>query len=47
VATAQSCFMFVRDKVMHSRDYRMDPATWRASDVLKHGTGYCYAKSTC
>jgi transglutaminase-like putative cysteine protease len=45
VATARSCFVFVRDNVKHSRDYRMDPATWRASDVLRHGTGYCYAKS--
>jgi transglutaminase-like putative cysteine protease len=23
----------------------MNPVTWRASDVLLYGTGYCYAKS--
>jgi transglutaminase-like putative cysteine protease len=45
VATARACFEFVRDHVQHSRDHERDPATWRASDVLKFGTGYCYAKS--
>jgi transglutaminase-like putative cysteine protease len=42
---ARRCFEFVRDQIKHSWDYRMDPVTCRASDVLRHGTGYCYAKS--
>jgi len=45
VQTARACFDFVRDQIKHSRDFEMDPATCRASDVLLHGTGYCYAKS--
>ena len=40
-----SCFEFVRDSIKHSRDYDLNPVTCRASDVLEHGTGYCYAKS--
>lgn len=43
--TARACFEFVRDEIKHSRDFELDPATCRASDVLRHGTGYCYAKS--
>ncbi|PPD33615.1 MAG: hypothetical protein CTY18_09545, partial [Methylomonas sp.] len=39
------CFEFVRDDIKHSWDYRMNPVTCKASDVLIHGTGYCYAKS--
>lgn len=42
---ARACFAFVRDKIRHSRDYELNPVTCVASDVLKHGTGYCYAKS--
>ena len=42
---AQRCFEFVRDSIKHSWDYRQNPVTCRASDVLIHGTGYCYAKS--
>jgi transglutaminase-like putative cysteine protease len=45
IETARSCFEFVRDQIKHSRDYELDPSTWRASDALKHQTGYCYAKS--
>jgi transglutaminase-like putative cysteine protease len=45
VETAKACFEFVREKIKHSWDYRLDPVTIKASDVLKHGTGYCYAKS--
>ena len=44
-AVAQRCFEFVRDSIKHSRDYRMNPVTCKTSDVLIHGTGYCYAKS--
>ena len=43
--TAMACFVFVRDRISHSRDFQLDPATCRASDVLLQGTGYCYAKS--
>ena len=39
------CFEFVRDEIMHSWDYEQNPVTCKASDVLKHRTGYCYAKS--
>lgn len=42
---ARRCFEFVRDTIRHSWDYRLNPVTCRASDVLRHGTGYCYAKS--
>jgi transglutaminase-like putative cysteine protease len=42
---ARACFEWVRDEVKHSRDFERNPATWRASDVLEHRTGYCYAKS--
>ena len=42
---ANSCFEWVRDNIKHSWDYKMNPVTCVASDVLKHGTGYCYAKS--
>jgi len=43
--TAKSCFEWVRDNIKHSSDYKLNPVTCRASDVLTHGTGYCYAKS--
>ena len=44
-AIAQSSFEWVRDEIRHSYDYQMNPVTYRASDVLKHKTGYCFAKS--
>jgi transglutaminase-like putative cysteine protease len=42
---ARACFEFVRDEIRHSVDFKLNPVTCRASDVLRHGTGYCYAKS--
>lgn len=39
------CFEFVRDEIRHSSDFRQNPVTCTASDVLAHATGYCYAKS--
>lgn len=42
---AQRCFEFVRDQIRHSWDYRQNPVTCIASDVLEQATGYCYAKS--
>ena len=42
---AAACFQFVRDHIKHSNDFKLNPITCKASDVLKYGTGYCYAKS--
>lgn len=44
-AITEACFIFVRDKISHSWDSQQNPITCRASAVLEHGTGYCYAKS--
>ncbi len=43
--TAKACFEWVRDEICHSVDYKMNPVTCKASEVLEHKTGYCYAKS--
>ncbi|GAW85812.1 hypothetical protein bplSymb_SCF01210P003 [Bathymodiolus platifrons methanotrophic gill symbiont] len=42
---AKNCFEWVRDNIRHSSDYKLNPVTCKASDVLIHKTGYCYAKS--
>lgn len=42
---AKNCFEWVRDRIYHSSDYQMNPVTCSASEVLKHQTGYCFAKS--
>lgn len=42
---AERCFLFVRDEIRHSKDFKLNPVTCKASDVLLHRTGYCYAKS--
>ncbi|MBL4622149.1 MAG: transglutaminase family protein [Immundisolibacteraceae bacterium] len=42
---ARHCFEFVRDQIKQSSDYRLNPVTCKASDVLEHRTGFCYAKS--
>lgn len=42
---ARRCFQYVRDQIKHSGDHELNPVTCKASDVLKHKTGYCYAKS--
>jgi transglutaminase-like putative cysteine protease len=42
---AQRCFEWVRDEVRHSNDYKLNPVTCSASEVLAARTGYCYAKS--
>jgi transglutaminase-like putative cysteine protease len=44
-AIAQRCFEWVRDQVRHSYDYRLNPVTCTASEVLAAQTGFCYAKS--
>jgi len=41
----KACFEWVRDNIKHSWDYKLNPVTCKASDVLKKGTGYCFAKS--
>jgi transglutaminase-like putative cysteine protease len=43
--TALRCFEWVRDEIRHSYDFRLNPVTCRASEVLEHRTGFCYAKS--
>lgn len=42
---AEKCLVFVRGQIKHSWDYECDPVTGKASNVLRYGTGYCYAKS--
>lgn len=41
----EKAFVFVRDQIKHSWDFKLNPVTCKASDVLEHKTGYCYAKS--
>ena len=41
----KNCFEWVRDNIRHSSDYKMNPVTCKASEVLAHKTGFCYAKS--
>ncbi len=45
ISIAKACFEWVRDNIKHSADYKLNPITCKASDVLNKGTGYCYAKS--
>ena len=45
VEIAKNCFLYVRDNINHSGDYKDDITTCKASDVLKYKTGWCYAKS--
>jgi len=44
-ALAKKCYEWVRDNIHHSGDYKDDITTVTASEVLKHGTGWCYAKA--
>ena len=39
------CFEFVRDEIHHSGDYKDEITTCKASEVLEHKTGWCYAKA--
>ncbi len=45
LVVARKCFEWVRDNIQHSVDFGRDEVTCNASDVLKTGTGFCYAKS--
>jgi transglutaminase-like putative cysteine protease len=42
---ARRCFEWVRDNIQHSADFKRNPVTCAASEVLANATGYCYAKS--
>ena len=42
---AKNCFEYVRDHINHSGDHKYEITTYKASDVLKYKTGWCYAKS--
>jgi transglutaminase-like putative cysteine protease len=42
---AERCFRWVRDQVRHSLDHGDRVVTLTASEVLRHRTGLCYAKS--
>jgi transglutaminase-like putative cysteine protease len=42
---AARCFRWVRDNIRHSLDHQDDVVTLTASEVLRQGTGLCYAKS--
>ena len=42
---ARRCFEWVRDEIKHSLDHGLQPVTCSASEVLKVGSGFCYAKS--
>lgn len=44
-AYIERCFTLVRDTIRHSGDFQSNPVTCRASDVLLHEKGYCFAKS--
>ena len=45
VETARRSFEWVRDEIKHSADYGLIQVTCSASEVLRHRSGYCYAKS--
>lgn len=42
---ARRCFEWVRDEIQHSFDFKRNPVTCCAPEVLSAKTGYCYAKS--
>ena len=42
---AKACYENVRDEIKHSNDYKKNPVTCKASDVIKYKTGFCFAKS--
>lgn len=44
-AVVARCFAWVRDEIKHSSDFDLTAVTCRASDVLREGSGFCYAKS--
>lgn len=45
VSRARCLYEWVRDSISHSDDAGLDIVTCTASEVLRHGTGICFAKS--
>lgn len=45
LAIARRCFEWVRDEIKHSHDHGLQPVTCSASEALRVGSGFCYAKS--
>jgi transglutaminase-like putative cysteine protease len=45
VAKAKRLYEWVRDEIPHSADAGHETVTCRASEVLRHRTGICYAKA--
>ncbi len=45
VEKAKRLYQWVRDEISHSADARHETVTCRASEVLCHRTGICYAKA--
>ncbi|BCS54348.1 transglutaminase family protein [Geobacter sp. SVR] len=45
IAKARCLYEWVRDVITHTHDAGLDVVTCAASDVLRHGTGICFAKS--
>jgi transglutaminase-like putative cysteine protease len=44
VDTARRCFEWVRDQIEHTSDFGHETVTFRASEVLRERTGFCFAK---
>lgn len=44
-ALVSRCFEWVRDNIQHCMDFGRSEVTCSASEVLRVGTGFCYAKS--
>jgi transglutaminase-like putative cysteine protease len=45
VVVARRCFGWVRDSIQHTQDFGLSVVTCSASEALREGSGYCYAKS--
>ena len=45
IQIAKVCFEYVRDNINHTGDHKDNITTYKASDILKYKTGWCYAKS--
>jgi len=45
VETGRRAYEWVRDRILHTADHPSDDITCAASEVLRAGTGLCYAKS--
>ena len=45
LAVAGRCFAWVRDEIRHTGDHGLSMVTCAASEVLRHGSGFCYGKS--